>query len=212
MQSTIFILIGLVAGLVIAVLVVMLMRARAISSARNRFGREYHRTVKEAGGRHKAATLLHQREKRVEKIKLHQISGDVREAFDARWAQAQAGFIDSPLGAVNTADALLEDVLTARGYPEAKFEQRAADLSVHHADIVDRYRDAHELALHDGEEDANTEDLRQAMLSLKALYEAVVGPMPAMIEAQPTEEIKGPTAENIEPETVVVEKVEEVKS
>lgn len=211
MQPTILILIGLVAGVVLAVLGAMIMRARAISAAQSKFGPEYDRTVDEAGSRHKAAALLHKREKRVEKIKLHQIAGDLRDAFDARWAQAQAGFIDSPLGAVSTADALLDDVLTARGYPEAKFEQRAADLSVDHAELVDRYRGAHDLAgHHDGEDEIDTKSLRQAMLSLKALYEQLVGPMPN-IAADEQSAISEEPADEIETADAVAENAEVTK-
>ena len=191
MQPTIELLIGLVAGVVLAVLATMIMRARAISTARNKFGSEYGRAVEEAGSRHKAAALLHEREKRVVKFKLHEISGDARDAFDVRWARARASFVDSPLGAVSTTDALLDDVLTTRGYPQEKFEQRVADISVHHADLVDKYRSAHEFAQREDEQHADTEDLRQAMLSYKVLYEAVVGPTPHMAE----EETKAPVVE-----------------
>jgi hypothetical protein len=58
-----------------------------------------------------------------------------------------------------------------RGYPVGEFDQNAADLSVDHPRVVENYRIAHEIALRDGQNLANTEDLRKAMVSYRALFE-----------------------------------------
>jgi len=59
----------------------------------------------------------------------------------------QSRFVDDPKGAVTEADALVSSLMQTRGYPVADFDQRAADISVDHPDVVANYRSAHEIAL-----------------------------------------------------------------
>jgi hypothetical protein len=77
--------------------------------------------------------------------------------------------------AVSHADKLVQEVMTARGYPMGDFEQRAADISVDHAAVVDNYRAAHAVAVRDRSNQASTEDLRQAMVHYRALFEELLG-------------------------------------
>jgi hypothetical protein len=72
---------------------------------------------------------------------------------------------------VNHADTLVQDVMQRRGYPVSDFDQNAADLSVDHPRVVENYRIAHEIALREGQGVSNTEDLRKAMVSYRALFE-----------------------------------------
>jgi hypothetical protein len=96
----------------------------------------------------------------------------------------QAEFVDNPRRAIVQADRLLGDVMTVRGYPVADFEQRAADLSVEHPELVHNYRVAHAVAER-GEADTSTEDLRQAMIHYRALFGELVDPMEADGDATP---------------------------
>ena len=89
---------------------------------------------------------------------------------------ASSTFVDGPGGAVMDADKLLGDVMSTRGYPMSDFEQRAADISVDHPLILDNYRAAHQGALRQTRGQANTEDLRQAMIHFRTLFEELVGP------------------------------------
>src|SRR5207249_5168181 len=59
----------------------------------------------------------------------------------------QARFVEDPPRAVAFADALLADVMKARGYPVSDFEQRAGDISVDHPNVVEHYRAGHDIAL-----------------------------------------------------------------
>src|SRR5207249_1894504 len=83
----------------------------------------------------------------------------------------QAQFVDDPKGVIAEADRLVGDVMQTRGYPVGDFEQRAADISVDHPDVVDNYRKAHKLALKSERGQAETEDLRQAIVHYRALFE-----------------------------------------
>jgi hypothetical protein len=83
--------------------------------------------------------------------------------------------VDGPGGAVTEADQLLRDVMSTRGYPVGDFEQRAADISVDHPLVLDHYRSAHEIAVRQTQGQAGTEELRQAMIHYRTLFEELVG-------------------------------------
>lgn len=163
----------IVAALIIAGVIAS--RRRRSDRLRDRFGREYDRTLKATGDRSKAEADLEEREKRVEKLDVRPLEPAERRAFLDRWADVQARFVDDPPRAVAFADALLGDVMKARGYPVSDFEQRAGDISVDHPIVVEHYHKAHEIAVRHGRGEASTEDLRQAMIHYRALFDNLVG-------------------------------------
>ncbi|MFY9675307.1 MAG: hypothetical protein WAK13_12695, partial [Terriglobales bacterium] len=112
--------------LVVAVLVVLYIRKRrhATAELREKFGPEYDRAVKEHGSERKAEAKLEDREARVEKLKIRELTALEHEGFSKRWAAIQSRFIDSPKGAVTEADDLVSSVMQARGYPVSDFSQR----------------------------------------------------------------------------------------
>jgi hypothetical protein len=68
------------------------------------------------------------------------------------------------------------EVMGDRGYPVAdEFEQRAADVSVDHPEVVEHYRAAHAISARATAGDADTEDLRQAMVHFRALFVELLG-------------------------------------
>ena len=180
--------------IIIAIVVVLLViaaflwsRRRRSHHLRDRFGPEYDRTVEAKGGRAKAEAELSDREKRVEKLDIRALSSDERRSFIDRWTEVQARFVDDPPRAVAFADALLADVMKARGYPVSDFEQRVGDISVDHPVVVEHYREAHEIAVREEKGQAGTEDLRQAMIHYRALFDNLVGadaPAGAKVEEQ----------------------------
>jgi hypothetical protein len=176
MNSTEILVIAIVlAVIVIAVLVATTTRKRRSQKLRERFGPEYDRVVKEEGNVSKGEKVLEFRQKHREKFKVRALSPTDRSSFSYRWNEVQAAFVDDPKGAVTLADALVTDVMQARGYPISDFEQRAADISVDHPHVVEHYRTAHDIALRHGRGQASTEDLRKAMVHYRALFEDLLG-------------------------------------
>jgi hypothetical protein len=100
--------------------------------------------------------------------------GADRTRFEESWRKLQVRFVDSPAGTVAEADQLLGDVMSSRGYPVAQFDQRAADISVDHPVVLANYRAAHEIALRQAKGEASTEELRQAMIHYRTLFEELV--------------------------------------
>lgn len=114
------------------------------------------------------------RAQRVQSLKIRELAPGDRARFVDSWSRIQARFVDGPGGAVTEADQLLSDVMSTRGYPVSDFEQRAADISVDHPLVMENYRSAHEIAVRQTRGLANTEDLRQAMIQFRTLFEELV--------------------------------------
>jgi hypothetical protein len=143
---------------------------RRSSRLQERFGPEYDRTVQAAEKKSDAEAELEERQARVEALDIRPLGEPDRARFGERWRVAQASFVDDPEGAVEEADALIGETMRARGYPVGDFEQRAADVSVHHPQVVDHYRTAHAIANRRRAGRADTEQLRQAMVHYRALF------------------------------------------
>jgi hypothetical protein len=165
----------LVAVLVIAWLVI---RKQRTINLRKRFGREYDRTVLESGPQ-RAESVLLEREKRVGGFSMRELSADERERFVTEWRMVQSRFVDNPQAAVSDADLLVDRLMQARGYPTTDFEQRAADISVGHPQVVENYRAAHQIAVRHRLGQANTEDLRNAMIYYRSLFDDLLQKVPS---------------------------------
>lgn len=170
--------VAVVAVVVVLAIAWIVVRKRRTEALQRRFGPEYERTVREHGpGR--AESVLVEREKRVEKFPIRELAVDERERFMAEWRVVQSHFVDDPKGAVSDADALVSRLMQARGYPMSDFEQRAADISVDHPRVVDNYRAAHEIALRNWKGEASTEDLRNAIIYYRSLFDELLQTKPA---------------------------------
>ena len=171
MNNQTLMLILLVAVVALAVGAVMYARTRRSRHLRSRFGPEYDRAVEESGGRGRAELGLHKLEQRVSKYDIRPLRTTERDRYVSSWREIQSVFVDNPATAVTRADALVGEVMQTRGYPVGDFDQRAADISVDHPIVVDNYRTAHEIALRHGRGQATTEDLRQAMIHFRTLFD-----------------------------------------
>jgi FtsZ-interacting cell division protein ZipA len=158
---------------IVAIMLVLVMstRRRRTAGLKEQFGPEYKHAVDQYGGSHKAEQELQARQKRVGAFDLHPLAPGEKDRFAEQWKQTQAEFVDAPDKAVADADHLVKQVMQQRGYPVGDFEQRAADISVDNPNVVTHYRTAHEIALKQEKGTATTEDLRQAMVHYRALFD-----------------------------------------
>jgi hypothetical protein len=155
----------------------LVLRRRRTERLRTQFGgAEYARALAGGGSRRHAEAKLDGRNERVEALHIRALSPNDRARFAESWRNVQGRFVDGPGGAVTEADQLLRDVMSTRGYPVTDFEQRAADVSVDHPLVIDNYRKAHDIALRQTRGQASTEDLRQAMIHYRTLFEDLAGP------------------------------------
>src|SRR3954447_6394360 len=169
----------IVAIVLIALVVgaLVLARQRRSQQLQEGFGPEYERTVEEhSGDRREAEAELHERRHRREQFELRELEPAVRDRYAERWRGAQRRCGDRPGPAVGEADALVMEVMRDRGYPVAdEFDQRAADVSVDHPEVVEHYRAAHDISGRATAGEASTEDLRQAMVHFRALFVELLG-------------------------------------
>ncbi|MBA2961577.1 MULTISPECIES: hypothetical protein [Ramlibacter] len=153
-----------------AILVWLYSRRRDSDRLERRFGPEYQRAVDEMGDRDKAEAELKARQKRVEKLDIVPLSPADAQRFGQQWRTLQARFVDNPQGSLAEADRLVREVMERRGYPMGDFERRAADISVHHAGVVEHYRAAHDISELDRRGAVDTEGMRQAVIHYRELF------------------------------------------
>jgi hypothetical protein len=160
----------IVALVVIFAIAWMYFRTRRSQELRTHFGPEYDRLLHEKGNQKHAEAELAERERRVKHLPIRPLPRDVSTRYAQMWNAQQARFVDEPKAAVVEADHLVEEVMRERGYPVGEFDQRAADISVDHPRVVENYRAAHEITLREQRGQANTEDLRAAMVYYRDLF------------------------------------------
>jgi len=135
-----------------------------------RFGPEYGRTVDRLGSQTKAEAELRARERRVEKFNIVPLAPAEAARFRQAWNVLQSHFVDDPKGAVVQADALVRELMLKRGFPMGDFERRAADISVDHPVVVENYRAAQGIAERAARGEADTEELRNAVVHYRAIF------------------------------------------
>lgn len=173
MATWIWILIAIVVVIVVAA-IVMAARRRRTAALRQRFGPEYDRTVESREGRRAAEADLHQREKERARFEVRPLPEGMRERFAAEWRHVQDRFVDQPSGAIVGADELVHRVMEARGYPMRNFEDQAGLISVDHPEVVENYRFAHDIHERAQVQQASTEDLREALLRYRSLFDELL--------------------------------------
>ena len=180
----------LIAGTVVLVALILVaigafvQRRRARTLAlQSRFGSEYKLAVDKHGSARAAEAKLADRETRVATLKFRELGATERERFVTEWHTVQSRFVDHPRSAVTEADDLINALLVARGYPEAEFEQRAADVSVTYPRVMEKYRVAHSIAVRTGQVEASTEELRTAMIQYRDMFDDLLQ-APKAIEAR----------------------------
>jgi LPXTG-motif cell wall-anchored protein len=175
MTNTQWILIaGAVAAALIALAVWFLHRKKQSKRLQDRFGPEYGRTVVDLGSKRKAESELQARERRIEGLDIAPLVPAEAARFTEAWNALQGRFVDNPQGVVVQADQLVRELMLKRGYPMGDFEHRAADISVDHPAVVNNYRAAQAIAVRGERGQANTEELRKAVVHYRALFDELL--------------------------------------
>ena len=170
----------LIAASVVVVVALVIVAASVVRSRKKterlkqHYGREYERLVSETGDQKSAEKELTARERSRDKLDIVALTPSALSDFTTRWHEVQTGFVDNPATAVGVADRLVTEVMRERGYPVDDFDQRAADISVDHPQIIENYRTAHGIHLAQQQGDVSTEQQREAFVHYRALFEALL--------------------------------------
>lgn len=175
-MNTTYMLVAIVLVLVImgAVLWPLMARRKRSDKLHDQFGSEYDHTVQTLGDEQKAQTELEKRQKHVAAMEIRPLSAKEHQRYLADWAAVQSKFVDEPRQAIVDADRLIMEVMQVRAYPLSDFEQRAADISVSYPALVSNYRAARMIALKNQKYQADTEELRVAMINYRTLFDELL--------------------------------------
>jgi hypothetical protein len=177
----------LLIALGIAVVVWFVMQRQRSAKLKQRFGPEYDRAIIEFGGRTQAEAELLKREQRVARLKIVSLTPADAARFSQAWSTLQGRFIDSPKGVVVEADQLVRELMEKRGYPMGDFERCAADISVDYPGVVSNYRAAQVIATRDASGEADTEELRKAVVHYRTLFDELLEAKPAEVSTVPAD-------------------------
>ena len=178
----------IVIAVLLCAVIWLVLRQRRSAQLREGFGPEYDRVVEERGDQGSAEAELRERQQRRRNYDIRPLGATARDRYSERWRATQAQFVDQPASALAEADELLNEVMRERGYPVEDFEQQAADVSVDHPEVVEHYREAHAIHVRNAKQRASTEDLRQAMVHYRALFDELLE-RPSREETRSIEEV-----------------------
>jgi len=176
MPAWVWVLIAIAVVAILAVVVWQALMRRQTGRLQEQFGPEYERTLGKADSKRDAEAELQAREERRQQIDVRPLSRAARDRYLQSWQEVQSQFVDDPRAAVASADSLIQSVMAERGYPVEDFEQRAADISVDHPQVVENYRHGHRLAQASADGNDSTEDLRQVMRHYRKLFDELAEP------------------------------------
>jgi len=166
------VILGAVVLLVLLVVIGMAMvRQRRTKRLQGQFGSEYERTLKKMGDRREAESDLEERIAHVNTLNIRPLTAEEANRYALEWQDVQREFVDEPLLSLQKADRLIREVMKARGYPVEDFELRVADISVNYPELVADYRGMHRIAIKEAPDNASTEEMRQAMVHGRTLFE-----------------------------------------
>lgn len=165
--AVIFLIMGGLAGMA-------LVRMQRTKNLKERFGPEYERALNEMGDKRQAENELQARLDHVNALNIRPLTAEEVNRYSLEWQGTQTEFVDEPLTALQKADRLIREVMKAKGYPVEDFEQRAADISVDYPELVTDYRGLHLIAVKEADEKVGTEEMRQAMVHGRALFENLI--------------------------------------
>jgi hypothetical protein len=188
---------GAIIGIIIAVIVVVAVAVVASAGMRRarlrrQFGPEYDRLVEKHGSRKKAEAELTERERRVKALNLRDLSPEQQASYSGDWTVIQERFVDAPAEAVGAAHTLIWNVMRDRGYPAEDRTTSMDALAVHHSRAMEGYRDVHDMQI----DSASTEQLREAMIRYRAMFEDLTGLRNEHAGSDRVAEIQARSAEN----------------
>ena len=186
----------------LAAVLVVVSRNRRRAQLQERFGPEYDRAVTETGNRREAEQHLAAVADKRDKLEIRDLEPRQRVQFVEQWELVQARFVDEPAAAVDGAELLITTVMHERGYPVEDFDERAELVAVEHADVVEHYRAAHDShERHRRSGDTDTEDLRQAFVHYRSLFDSLVG--------RRDDDVVEPSPDRVDTDTPVAEALPE---
>jgi len=160
--------------LIIGLLAWLMTRRRRSAALQQHFGSEYERRLEERGDRKAVESELRDVSKRRRTLDVVPLSAAARDRYTEQWRVIQSRFVDQPDQAVTEADVVVAAVMRERGYPVDDFDDQIDMVAVDHPDVAENYRAAHSIHERNAERMASTDDLRQALIHYRSLFEGLL--------------------------------------
>lgn len=172
METWVWIVIVILAVVLGAAIAYVVINQQRSAHLKKRFGPEYDRAVESAENRQDAESHLKDVEQRRKRLDIVPLSETSRRQYASQWESVQRQFVEDPYGAVISADDLIVAVMSERGYPVDRFDDRAELVSADYPEVVSDYREAH--TVRGRGDEATTEDLRQAFVHYRSLFDEML--------------------------------------
>jgi hypothetical protein len=147
-------------------------KRRQLRKLHQNLGTEYGRIIDEINSQ---ATTQLNLVAPVARLKIVPLAPAEAARFGYAWNSLQNRFESNPKAVVSEADHLVHELMMKLGYPVSDFEDRAAEISMDHASIVDNYHAAQSIAVRDAHGHADTAARRKAMVHYRALFDELLG-------------------------------------
>lgn len=174
----ILIAVAVVVALVVMAVLIMLSRRRSksrqMAGLREDFGPEYEKARGEQCHSGAGEDLM-RRQRRAGLFDVRALTAIEVHHYSKRWTAAQAQFVIDPGAALAAGGELVAEVIAARGYPAAEFEQGARALSIDHLRGVQHYRAAHEAARRNQRNALAPDELRAAREDYEVVFRELAG-------------------------------------
>ncbi len=187
-----------IAVVVVVALVAVGARNRRTAMLRDRFGPEYDRVVESSDDQRAAEAELRARERQRAQFDIKPLPEADRLRFAGEWRELQERFLDEPAQSAAAADVLITRVMQARGYPMGDFDAQAELVSVDHPHTVENYRFAHAVQQRSQDQQASTEELREALLRYRSLFDELLRPEGEDVADPEGDSPAGPAASDTE--------------
>jgi hypothetical protein len=146
----------------------------------NQFDPEYDLNPQAISDDQIARIELDERLKPVDALGIPPLSSIERERYLTDWAAIQTKFVDEPEKAIEVADRIIIEVMKIHAYPVPNIEQQTADVSVDYPALVTNYRAARVIAIKNKDHKADNEELRQAIIYYRSLFEELLDLQPVV--------------------------------
>lgn len=174
MNLVALILIILAALVIVLVIGSVITKRRRSAALRDRFGPEYEHRLEERGDKRAVESELRDVSKRRKSLEIRPLNPASRARYGEEWRTVQSRFVDQPDQAVTEADSLVAQVMRERGYPVEDFDDQMDMVAVDHPEVAANYRQAHAISIRNRDRLASTDDLRQALIHYRSLFEELL--------------------------------------
>lgn len=175
-MTTAYFVLAVVPAVVIigAVLTPVLSHLRRAGFLQDQYVSDYDNTMRTMNDKREARAELNEWLMDIESYDVRPLSPSRRQRYSTDWVAIQSKFANEPGKAIADANRLIIEFMQILAYPVSDFEQQADDTLIGYPALITNYRAARKIAIKNEQHLANAEELRQAMMHYRSLFEELL--------------------------------------